>query len=84
ELCYYQAIDAAIALGLKTVEAGAQGEHKLARGYVPVPTWSAHYIPDRNFRRAIADFLARERAGVESDQQYLAQMTPFRRGEPCS
>jgi len=84
ELCYYQAIDAAIARGLSTVEAGAQGEHKLARGYVPVPTWSAHYIPDRNFRRAIADFLARERAGVESDQQYLAQLTPFRRGEPCS
>ena len=84
ELCYYQAIDAAIARGLSTVEAGAQGEHKLARGYVPVPTWSAHYIPDRNFRRAIADFLARERAGVESDQQYLAQLTPFRKGEPCS
>ena len=63
ELCYYQAIDAAIARGLATVEAGAQGEHKLARGYVPVPTWSAHYIPDRGFRRAIADFLARERAG---------------------
>ena len=84
ELCYYQAIDAAIARGLATVEAGAQGEHKLARGYVPVPTWSAHYIPDRNFRRAIADFLSRERAGVESDQQYLAQLTPFRRGEPCS
>ena len=84
ELCYYQAIDYAIARRLKRVEAGAQGEHKLARGYVPVPTWSAHYIPDRNFRRAIADFLARERAGVESDQQYLAQLTPFRRGEPCS
>jgi hypothetical protein len=80
ELCYYQAIDAAIARGLKTVEAGAQGEHKLARGYVPVPTWSAHYIPDRNFRRAIADFLARERASVEADQEYLGELTPFRRG----
>ena len=66
ELCYYQAIDAAIARGLTTVEAGAQGEHKLARGYVPVPTWSAHYIPDPGFRRAIADFLVRERAAVES------------------
>jgi len=80
ELCYYQAIDAAIARGLRTVEAGAQGEHKLARGYVPVPTWSAHYIPDRNFRRAIADFLARERASVEADQEYLGELTPFRRG----
>ncbi len=80
ELCYYQAIDAAIARGLTTVEAGAQGEHKLARGYVPVPTWSAHYIPDPNFRRAIADFLVRERAGVEADQAYLGELTPFRRG----
>jgi predicted N-acyltransferase len=80
ELCYYQAIDAAIARGLRTVEAGAQGEHKLARGYVPVPTWSAHYIPDRNFRRAIADFLARERESVEADQEYLGELTPFRRG----
>ena len=79
ELCYYQAIDAAIARGLKTVEAGAQGEHKLARGYVPVPTWSAHYIPDANFRRAIADFLIRERASVEADQEYLGALTPFRR-----
>ena len=80
ELCYYQAIDAAIARGLRTVEAGAQGEHKLARGYVPVPTWSAHYIPDRNFRRAIADFLARERESVEADHEYLGELTPFRRG----
>ena len=80
ELCYYQAIDAAIQRGLATVEAGAQGEHKLARGYVPVPTWSAHYIPDRGFRSAVAEFLVRERAGVESDQAYLGAMTPFRRG----
>ncbi|WP_010184697.1 GNAT family N-acetyltransferase [Sphingomonas sp. PAMC 26605] len=80
ELCYYQAIDAAIARGLKTVEAGAQGEHKLARGYVPVPTWSAHYIPDAGFRRAIADFLVRERASVESDQEFLGAMTPFKKG----
>jgi hypothetical protein len=79
ELCYYQAIDAAIARGLGTVEAGAQGEHKLARGYVPVTTFSAHYIPDRNFRRAIADFLARERLSVESDQEYLSGLTPFSR-----
>ena len=79
ELCYYQAIDAAIARGLKTVEAGAQGEHKLARGYAPVPTWSAHYIPDANFRRAIADFLARERLGVAQEQAYLAEFTPFKK-----
>ena len=81
ELCYYQAIDAAIARGLATVEAGAQGEHKLARGYVPVPTWSAHYIPDRNFRHAIADFLARERLAVESDRDYLGALTPFKRDQ---
>jgi predicted N-acyltransferase len=79
ELCYYQAIDAAIARGLTTVEAGAQGEHKLARGYAPVTTWSAHYIPDRNFRRAIADFLKRERESVASDQEYLAELTPFKK-----
>ncbi|MEG3124324.1 GNAT family N-acetyltransferase [Sphingomonas sp. GB1N7] len=79
ELCYYQAIDAAIARGLTTVEAGAQGEHKLARGYAPVTTWSAHYIPDPNFRRAIADFIARERESVEADQEYLGELTPFRK-----
>jgi hypothetical protein len=79
ELCYYQAIDAAIALGLSRVEAGAQGEHKLARGYEPVSTWSAHYIPDPGFRRAIADFLVRERQGVSAEQAYLAELTPFRR-----
>jgi uncharacterized protein len=79
ELCYYQAIDAAIARGLATVEAGAQGEHKLARGYAPVPTWSAHYIPDPGFRAAIADFLRRERLGVAQEQAYLAAFTPFRR-----
>ncbi|MGN6376498.1 MAG: GNAT family N-acetyltransferase [Sphingomonas sp.] len=79
ELCYYQAIDAAIALGLGTVEAGAQGEHKLARGYAPTPTWSAHYIPDRNFRRAVADYLAREREAVAVDREFLAEMMPFRK-----
>jgi hypothetical protein len=79
ELCYYQAIDAAIARGLKTVEAGAQGEHKLARGYVPVPTWSAHYLPDPNFRQAVGDFLVRERAAVEADQLHLSAFAPFRR-----
>jgi hypothetical protein len=80
ELCYYQAMDAAIARGLATVEAGAQGEHKLARGYAPVPTWSAHYIPNPSFRRAIADFLAREREAVAADREFLGTMMPFRRG----
>jgi len=80
ELCYYQAIDAAIARGLSTVEAGAQGEHKLARGYAPVATWSAHYIPDPGFRRAIADYLVRERDAVAADREFLGQMTPFKRG----
>ncbi len=79
ELCYYQAIDAAIARGLARVEAGAQGEHKLARGYEPVPTWSAHYLPDPNFRRAVADFLTREREGVAAEADYLAALTPFKR-----
>lgn len=80
ELCYYQAIDAAIARGLTTVEAGAQGSHKLARGYVPVPTYSAHYIPDPGFRAAIADFLERERAAVDRDMAFMAELAPFRRG----
>ncbi|MEI9853064.1 MAG: GNAT family N-acetyltransferase [Sphingomonas sp.] len=80
ELCYYQAIEAAIARGLGRVEAGAQGEHKLARGYRPVTTWSAHYLPDPGFRRAVADFLERERLGVMREQEYLGEMMPFKRG----
>lgn len=80
ELCYYQAIDAAIARGLARVEAGAQGGHKLARGYVPVATWSAHYIPDPGFRAAVADYLERERHAVAHDIEMLAEMTPFKRG----
>ena len=79
ELCYYQAIDAAIRLGLGRVEAGAQGPHKLARGYEPVQTWSAHYIVNEGFRAAIADFLKRERAGVASDQLFLSARTPFKK-----
>ena len=79
ELCYYQAIDAAIQLGLSRVEAGAQGQHKLARGYEPVQTWSAHYIVHPGFRTAVADFLERERAGVASDQLFLAERTPFKK-----
>jgi predicted N-acyltransferase len=79
ELCYYQAIDAAIELGLSRVEAGAQGQHKLARGYEPVQTHSLHYIADPGFGAAVADFLVRERAGVAQDQLYLGERTPFRK-----
>lgn len=79
EICYYQAIDAAIARGLKYVEAGAQGSHKLARGYQPVPTWSAHYIVDPGFRSAIADYLDRERRAVAADIEFLADMGPFKK-----
>jgi predicted N-acyltransferase len=80
ELCYYQAIDAAIARGLQRVEAGAQGGHKLARGYEPVETWSAHWIADRGFREAVADFLERERQGIAVDKMFLGKRTPFRKG----
>jgi hypothetical protein len=80
ELCYYQAIDSAIQHRLPRVEAGAQGEHKLARGYLPVPTWSAHYIADPGFRSAIADFLERETRAVEREQEFLGELGPFRRG----
>lgn len=80
ELCYYQAIDVAIRLGLSRVEAGAQGGHKLARGYEPVETWSAHWIAHPGFRTAVADFLERERAGVAADRNYLETRTPFRKG----
>lgn len=79
ELCYYQAIDIAIARGLKRVEAGAQGGHKLARGYEPVQTWSAHWIADPGFRSAVAEFLEREREGVASDRLYLDGRTPFKK-----
>ena len=79
ELCYYQAIDIAIARGLKTVEAGAQGGHKLARGYGPVPTYSAHYIADPGFRRAVKDFLTRERAAAAQEREWLEDRTPFRK-----
>jgi uncharacterized protein len=79
ELCYYQAIEAAIALGLARVEAGAQGPHKLARGYEPVRTWSAHWIAHPGLRAAIADYLKRERAGVAADQLVLEERLPFKR-----
>ena len=80
EVCYHQAIDFAIKKGLARVEAGAQGEHKLARGYLPVTTHSAHYITHAGLRRAVADYLERERRDVEMVGEYLAEHGPFRRG----
>jgi hypothetical protein len=79
EICYYQAIDYAIVHKLARVEAGAQGEHKLARGYLPTTTYSAHYIADRGLRRAIDDYLARERTYVEAAGRELLQASPFRK-----
>jgi uncharacterized protein len=78
ELCYYQAIDYAIANKLQRVEAGAQGEHKIARGYMPATTYSAHYIADPALRRGIADYLKRERAYVAAVGQELAATSPYR------
>jgi predicted N-acyltransferase len=79
EVCYYQAIEFAIARGLKRVEAGAQGEHKLARGYLPATTYSAHYIAHPGLRRAIADYLKRERQYVAAAHDELAALAPFRK-----
>lgn len=81
ELCYYQAIEWGIAHGLARVEAGAQGEHKLARGYEPVTTYSAHWIADPSFRRAVANYLEQERAQVARNVEVLGDYTPFRKGE---
>jgi hypothetical protein len=78
ELCYYQAIEWAIAHGLASVQAGAQGEHKIARGYEPVITHSAHFIPNPSFRRAVADFLTEERAAVASEFAWLREALPYR------
>jgi uncharacterized protein len=79
ELCYYQAIDYAIAHRLARVEAGAQGEHKISRGYMPTTTYSAHYIADPALRRAIADYLVRERAYIAAAGAELAAAAPFRK-----
>ena len=80
EICYYQAIDYCLAHGLSRVEAGAQGEHKIARGYEPVETRSAHWIADDRFREAIDNYLASERAHVEADMSILRDYTPYRKG----
>ena len=79
ELCYYQAIEAGLELGLPRVEAGAQGEHKLARGYEPVATHSAHYLSHPGLRDAIEDYLARERQAVEHEIKILDKHTPFKK-----
>jgi predicted N-acyltransferase len=80
ELCYYQAIEWAIVQGLGTVQAGAQGEHKLVRGYEPVRTYSAHFIPHAGFRRAVEDYLLAERTAVAAELEALGEELPFRRG----
>lgn len=80
EVCYYRAIDFAIAHGLARVEAGAQGAHKIQRGYLPVKTYSAHWIKDAGFRRAVARFLDAERPAIDEEMAALATASPFRRG----
>ncbi len=79
EICYYQAIDFAIQHGLEWVEAGAQGEHKIARGYLPQTTYSAHYIADPSLRRAVQDYLQHERAYVREAVRELTDAGPFRK-----
>ena len=82
EVCYHQAIDYAIAHGLAVVEAGAQGDHKLARGYEPVLTYSAHAVSHPGLRNAVADYLESERRQVERMAEALAEHTPYRREDP--
>jgi hypothetical protein len=79
ELCYYRAIDWAIERGLARVEAGAQGRHKIQRGYLPKPTYSAHWIAHAGLRRAVAGFLEDERQQVHAEMAELAEQSPFRR-----
>lgn len=79
ELCYYQAIDYAIATGLKVVEAGAQGAHKLARGYLPVRTQSAHWIAHAGLRQAVSNYLTQERRAVGDEIEALAEHAPFKK-----
>ncbi len=82
ELCYYRAIDFAISTGLARVEAGAQGEHKIQRGYLPVPTHSAHWISHDGLRQAVGQALSKERPACLDEIQALAALSPFRQGEP--
>jgi len=83
ELSYYQAIEWAIAHGRASVQAGAQGEHKLARGYEPVITRSAHFIPNQSFRNAVADFVEAERAGIAREAEWMAGALPYRISSPA-
>ncbi|WP_380056372.1 GNAT family N-acetyltransferase [Falsihalocynthiibacter sp. SS001] len=82
ELCYYQAIDYAIAHGMMRVEAGAQGEHKLARGYLPTPTYSLHWIADAGFRRAVDQFLQAEAKAIGEEIEVLTSYGPFKKDTP--
>ena len=84
ELCYYRAIDFAIEHGLARVEAGAQGEHKIQRGYLPAETYSAHWIRHPGLRDAVADFLVQERAARVEEMKMLATLGPFRRAGEAS
>ncbi|WP_044037771.1 GNAT family N-acetyltransferase [Octadecabacter arcticus] len=79
EICYYQAIDYAIAHGMKRVEAGAQGEHKLARGYLPATTHSLHWFGDAGFRNAVARYLDAERVAVDDEIEILTSYGPFKK-----
>ena len=79
ELCYYRAIEFAIEHKLARVEAGAQGEHKIQRGYLPKPTFSAHWIAHPSFRRAVSEYLDAERPAVQDEMAQLAQLSPFKR-----
>jgi predicted N-acyltransferase len=81
EVCYYRAIEFAIAHGLKKVEAGAQGEHKLARGYVPTETFSLHWIAEKGFRKAVEEYLISEKDAVKRDIKILSHFTPFKKGD---
>ena len=81
ELCYYRAIEWAVDHGLACVQAGAQGEHKVARGYEPVITRSAHFIPNESFRNAVAEFLEAEREGVSAEVEWLGRDLPYRSSE---
>jgi predicted N-acyltransferase len=82
ETCYYQAIEFAIARGLKRVEAGAQGDHKLARGYLPQTTYSLHYLAHSGLSRAVASFLEQERRAVAEETRVLAELGPFKKCDP--
>lgn len=78
EACYYQPLQWCIARGLRRFEGGAQGEHKMARGLLPVPTWSAHWLADARFAGAVDEYLEAERSGTQDYLQELASRSPFR------